>query len=89
MAAALSQTGMSWEIIVTDDKSRDDSVETIRRFLAANPELPIRFNIHEVNKGFVPSIFEAVRLARGQYFWQVAGDNNVDTDTAARLLSHA
>jgi glycosyltransferase involved in cell wall biosynthesis len=85
---ALSQSGLSWEIIVTDDVSSDNSVQVIRDYLRGHSELPIRFCVHETNQGLIRSIFEAVHLAQGQYFWMIAGDNNVDDATARELLSH-
>jgi glycosyltransferase involved in cell wall biosynthesis len=86
--SALSKSGLSWEIIVTDDVSSDNSVQVIRDYLRDHSNLPIHFQAHETNQGLIRSIFEAVHLAQGQYFWMVAGDNNVDPATAAKLLSY-
>ena len=88
MVGALTRSELSWEIIVVDDASRDASAECVRQFLHARSELPIRLCTHETNRGLVYGIFEAVRAAHGQYFWVVAGDNNVDQETAVKLLSH-
>jgi glycosyltransferase involved in cell wall biosynthesis len=88
IAGALAQSGLSWEIIVVDDASTDQSAENVRRFLREHPALPIRLDVNAGNQGLVPSIFANVGAARGQYFWVVAGDNNVGPETAAQLLSH-
>src|SRR5262249_51684217 len=51
------------------------------------PELPIRLLRHDANQGLGRTIFEAARLARGKYFWCVAGDNPVPEETCARLFA--
>lgn len=85
---ALSRSGMSWEIIVIDDASADESATSIRGFISEHPALPIRLIVHETNRGLVAGIFETLTIAQGQYYWVVAGDNNVDPETALTLLSH-
>jgi glycosyltransferase involved in cell wall biosynthesis len=87
ISAALAGTGLAWEIIVVDDASADDSAEVVRGFIAAHPELPIRHLVHADNRGFIYGIFEALHAAQGQYFWVVAGDNNVSQAVATQLLS--
>jgi glycosyltransferase involved in cell wall biosynthesis len=88
ISGALTKSGLSWEIIVVDDASSDNSAEAVHRYIGANPSLPIRLNVNTKNRGMVPNIFATIPTARGQYFWVVAGDNNVDPETATTLLSH-
>jgi len=85
---ALNQSGLSWEIIVVDDASEDNSIERVRDFILAHPTLPVRYHVHASNRGLVPTVFETIHVARGQYFWVVAGDNNVEPGTALTLLAH-
>jgi glycosyltransferase involved in cell wall biosynthesis len=87
ISSALARSGLSWEIIVVDDASTDQSAETVRRFMREHPALAVRLEAHAANRGLVPGIFETVKVAHGQYFWVVAGDENVDQETAMKLLS--
>ena len=85
---ALSHSPLSWEVLVIDDRSSDDSVAMIESFTRAHPNLPVRTHFHETNKGIGWTVFEAARLAQGRCFWYVAGDNPVPPDTCATLISY-
>jgi glycosyltransferase involved in cell wall biosynthesis len=87
LVRALRRLSATWEMLVIDDCSSDDSVQTIERFQQSQPALPLALVRHDVNRGIGYSIFEAARLARGRYFWCVAGDNPVPEDTCARLFA--
>lgn len=43
--------GVTMEIIIVDDCSRDDTKEAIERFMAAHPESGIRYFLQEKNQG--------------------------------------
>jgi glycosyltransferase involved in cell wall biosynthesis len=88
IAAALQRTKLAWEIIVVDDRSQDGSLPAILKFIEANSSLPIRVHRNELNRGLVATIFDSAKLAEGEYFWTVAGDNNVSEQTCLALLSH-
>jgi glycosyltransferase involved in cell wall biosynthesis len=49
-AQALADTGRSFEIVVVDDGSTDDTAAVVRRFHAADPR--IRLVQHPVNVGY-------------------------------------
>ena len=46
-----SQTYKNIEIIVVDDKSSDNSVELIKKFISENRDLNIKLTEHEYNYG--------------------------------------
>jgi glycosyltransferase involved in cell wall biosynthesis len=85
---ALSRCGLAAELLVIDDCSLDDSVQILQEFIGSHPNVPVRLLRHAVNRGLAYTIFEAARLARGRYFWCVAGDNPVPEETCATLLAH-
>ena len=88
IATALQRARVAWEIIVIDDHSQDGSLSAIRKFVETNSNLPVRVHRNEINRGLVATIFDAAQRADGEYFWTVAGDNNVDEKTCLALLAH-
>jgi glycosyltransferase involved in cell wall biosynthesis len=74
----LSQRALSWELILIDDKSRDDSRGVADRFVADHPDLPLRTAHHEVNTGRGGAVIDGLRAARGR----VAGFLDIDLEVA-------
>src|SRR5262249_8841281 len=65
---ALTEIGRSYEIIVMDDASRDRSVERVQEYIKAHPDLPIRLNVNEINRGLGYNYVDAAFLGRGKYY---------------------
>jgi glycosyltransferase involved in cell wall biosynthesis len=87
VAAAAQDVGCSYEIIVIDDASVDESVPTVREFQRAHPELPIVLRRNPVNRGLARNFVAAAFLGRGTYFKLVCGDNVESQETLVRILS--
>src|SRR6266446_3649184 len=75
LSAILRQSLKPLEIIVLDDASTDNSVEVIRRFAAQNPL--VRLVQNEKNLTVVPNLNKGVDLARGEYVYIAAADDEV------------
>jgi glycosyltransferase involved in cell wall biosynthesis len=75
VTGALSEVGRSYEIIVVDDASKDNSVAVIRDYLQRRPELPITLKINEKNRGLGNNYVEAAFLGCGKYYRLCVGDN--------------
>jgi glycosyltransferase involved in cell wall biosynthesis len=43
--------GLKKQIIIVNDFSTDNTVESVKRYIKQNPDLPIIFENHEKNKG--------------------------------------
>jgi glycosyltransferase involved in cell wall biosynthesis len=72
----LAQSFTDFELIVTDDCSKDDSRGTIERYAARDSR--IRPNLHEVNAGFARSLIEGTEeLSRGEFLMVVSADDLV------------
>jgi glycosyltransferase involved in cell wall biosynthesis len=58
---------MGKEIIITNDCSSDDTEGAILRYVAANPEMGIRYLKHEVNQGKGAALHTGIKHATGDY----------------------
>ncbi|MGI9160577.1 MAG: glycosyltransferase family 2 protein [Saprospiraceae bacterium] len=71
---------MQKEIIITNDCSKDDTEGAIMRYMAANPELNIRYQKHEVNQGKGAALHSGIRFAQGDFI--VIQDADLEYDPA-------
>ncbi len=59
--------GIEKELIITNDCSSDDTKGAIEKYVAASPELNIKYYEHEVNKGKGAALHTGIRHATGEY----------------------
>lgn len=86
--AILAQSVTPAEIIVLDDASTDNSVEIIRQFASQYPQLRLVQN--EKNLGVIPNVNKGVDLARSEYVFIQAADDEVQPglfEKSLRLLA--
>lgn len=73
--AILSQkTNFSYEIIIGDDCSQDNTKEICKNYQQKYPE-KIRVLLQEQNKGVARNYGDTLAMARGKYISQIAGDD--------------
>ncbi len=72
-----------------DDASRDNSIDAVQRFVAGfgHPNILVRHHLNRFNRGLTWNVFEAMRIAKGKYFWAVAGDNALSKEAYLTMLS--
>lgn len=71
-----NQTYRNFEIIIIDDASIDNSVETIKSFLEKHPtHIPIQYIFHSINQGNCISFNEGLSKAKGKYVIDFALDD--------------
>ena len=71
---------MEKELLITNDCSKDDTKGAIMRYMAAHPDLHIRYFEHEVNKGKGAALHSGIREAKGDYI--VIQDADLEYDPA-------
>lgn len=87
VVAAASKTVPSYEIIVIDDASKDESVPRVRKFMAENPQLPLRLLLNSRNEGVATNYDEAAFRANGEWYRMICGDNVEPSETLETIFS--
>jgi len=82
--SVLAQDFRDFELLISDDGSRDESAAVIRRYAALDSR--IRFKLHERNLGMVENWNWCLREARGEYVKFVFGDDSLPSTQALSQL---
>lgn len=88
VTAALTEVGRSYEIIVIDDASRDQSVAKIREFIRDHPEFPIHLKVNTRNRGWANNFVEGAFLGRGKYYRLCCGDDSEAKEVLVNVYRH-
>ena len=83
---AMTGLGLSYEIVVIDDASRDGSPELIRRYVEEHPDCCIVFRQNAVNKGWAQNYVDSTFIGRGRYHRAICGDNSEMEATIRSVL---
>jgi glycosyltransferase involved in cell wall biosynthesis len=73
----LDALGITFEIRLYDDGSRDGTPALLDRLAAGDPRLVV---VHKPNSGHGPTILHGYREARGRWVFQVDSDNEMRAD---------
>lgn len=83
--AYLRTLGISYEIIVVDDGSRDATVEKVRELQKSHPEL--RLISDGVNRGRTPAMRRGIEEAQGELILETDSDGSVADDAIGRAVA--
>ena len=86
VASAMSELPYSYEIIVIDDGSKDNTAKEVARYCEAHPELPIHLRSNGRNRGLAYSFVEGAFEGRGKYYRLVCGDDVEPRETLIAVL---
>jgi len=85
--SVLAQENADWELLISNDASKDNSAEIIRAAAARDPR--IRIQLHSTNLGMAANWNWCLQNARGQYVKYLFGDDYHCTPDALATLSQA
>lgn len=74
------------EIVIVNDCSKDNTIDAIKSYMAANPQLGIRLISHEVNKGKGAALHTGIREATGDFVLIQDADLEYDPNEYNALL---
>ena len=86
LVEALRKTVQSFDIIVVDDASKDETVPRVRNFMAEHPELPVRLLLNGHNEGVATNYAEAAFRAKGEWYRMICGDNVEPVETLEAIF---
>jgi glycosyltransferase involved in cell wall biosynthesis len=79
--------GLSKEIIIVNDCSKDDTEEAIHRYMDNHPDFNIQYYKHEVNKGKGAALHTGIKQATGEYLIIQDADLEYDPEEYNVLLA--
>lgn len=81
-----TQSYKNIELIIVDDKSTDNSVQLIQQWIPLNPELQTQLIINPSNSGNTKSFNKALKLSKGSFIVDLAGDDMLNTNFVKHQL---
>ncbi|HPI10300.1 MAG TPA: glycosyltransferase family 2 protein [Catalimonadaceae bacterium] len=85
--AVVLMNGISKEVIIVNDCSRDNTEESILAYKAGNPDLNIQYYKHEVNQGKGAALHTGISKARGEFLIIQDADLEYDPEEYNILLA--
>jgi glycosyltransferase involved in cell wall biosynthesis len=79
--ALAAVSGLSYELIVIDDCSRDRSAALVEEYIRKHPTERIMLRRNRVNRGLAQNYFDAAFIGRGKYYRLICGDNAEPKET--------
>ncbi|MBV9354685.1 MAG: glycosyltransferase family 2 protein [Chloroflexi bacterium] len=86
VAAVLRQLVPWFEIVVTNDGSRDRTGDILARLCRTRPDLHLRVVTHATNYGYGAALASGFDAARGELIWMLDADGQFDPGDVAGLL---
>lgn len=89
LESAKAQTYRNIELIITDDKSSDDTVDICKKWIGENAERFVRSTllVSNANAGIPANINRGVNLAKGIWIKCIAGDDILSSECLDELIN--
>jgi len=79
---------ISYEILAFDDASTDGCGEEVERYVAGHPGSPVTLIRNKANAGLGRNYLSGARIAKGEHYMMVCGDNDTPRETLDFILDH-
>src|SRR5882724_4065987 len=83
---AMVGLGLTYDVVIIDDGSRDRSPELVRNYIAAHPDINIVFRQNAMNKGWAQNYIDSTFIGKGRYHRAICGDNSEMVSTIRTVL---
>lgn len=83
---AMVGLGLTYDIVIIDDGSKDGSPDLIRTYIAEHPDLSIVFRQNARNKGWCQNYIDSTFIGKGRYHRAICGDNSEMVSTLRNVL---
>lgn len=88
LLSVLHQTYTDIEIILVNDRTKDESMDVIQRILQEQPSrFPVKIVNHEKNRGLSAARNTGIRESRGDYLYFLDSDDEITTDCIETLIN--
>jgi glycosyltransferase involved in cell wall biosynthesis len=84
--SAMEGFGLTYDIVIIDDGSKDRSPELVRQYIAEHPDMSIVFRQNARNKGWAQNYIDSVFIGKGRYHRAICGDNSEMVSTIRAVL---
>lgn len=85
---AATHLGLTYEIIVFDDASKDNTAKVVNEFILNFPDIPVQLYQNKVNKGVAYNFVEGAFQSNGEYCRLICGDNIESIETHTTILQN-
>lgn len=85
---AAGEAGGSYEILIYDDNSTDNTVKIVEAYQKQHQELPIQLVKNNITRGLAYNYIEGAFLGKGKYYCAIGGDNDVPKEWILAILKN-
>ncbi len=86
IVGAANEVGITYEILLVDDRSKDNSVRVIEDYMRTHPDVPITLVKNEKNMGLGRNYVEGAYISKGKYYMLVNGDAAEPRETISAII---
>jgi dolichol-phosphate mannosyltransferase len=87
LSALWELDNLSYELIIVDDCSIDDSIAVLREFISCHPNEPLILRCNQRNRGLSQNYVDMAFFAIGKYYRLVCGDTAESTTAMKAIYS--
>jgi glycosyltransferase involved in cell wall biosynthesis len=80
--------GFSYDVVVIDDVSTDDSAARVQKYISEHPALPIKLKVNRENRGYANNYIDGSFLGKGKYYRLFNGDFVGPKENVIEVLQH-